>query len=193
MTPHYGQYDKVILYAPTFRDHADTLKPFKSEFLERLDSELAGRNWCLLVKKHPYDRGLLLPEHLQNVRDVSKSEKDIQELLVQTEVLITDYSSVFVDFLLRDKPLIFYVYDLDDYQDRSRKMYYELDEVMPGPVTHTEEELLELILTADEWYRTQTSRERRRVAMERFHLHNDGKACLRLEAALASGFCEFGR
>lgn len=184
----YRQYAKVILYAPTFRDHPDALAPFTSGFLGHLDQILAEHNWCMLIKKHPYDRGLTVPPHLGRVLDVTREEKDIQELLVQTDLLITDYSSVFVDFLLRDKPQIAYVYDLDDYIARSRGMYYDLREVMPGPVAEKEDELLELILTSDSWYEEEYYRERRQAVMARFHEHVDSGACQRLTQALENGF-----
>ena len=191
VTLRYQKYDKVLLYAPTFRDHPDVVTPFTLEFLERLDGELRERNWCLLIKKHPYDRGLHVPRYLENILDVTTFENDIQELLVQTDLLITDYSSVFVDFLLRDKPQIFYVYDLDDYKTRSRGMYYELKDMAPGPIARTEEELLDLMLTADEWYLMKTNRVLRAAALERFHSYTAGGACKRVAEALTDGFREF--
>jgi CDP-glycerol glycerophosphotransferase len=185
--PRYNEFKKVVLYAPTFRDHSDALRPFTSDFLQELNDAFAEKNWCFLVKKHPYDRGLEIPAGLDCVRDVSGEEKDIQELLAQVDLLVTDYSSVFVDFLLRDKAQIAYVYDFDEYLERSRGMYYDLHEVMPGRVVKTEQELLERMLDHETWYASAESEARRKDALSRFHRYRDGRSCHRLTRYLESG------
>ena len=62
---------------------------------------------------------------------------------------MTDYSSVFFDFANLKRPMIFYMYDLDDYKNNLRDFYLDLDE-LPGPITKNEEELEEAIKNIDE-------------------------------------------
>ena len=61
---------------------------------------------------------------------------------------MTDYSSVFFDFANLKKPIIYYMYDIDDYQNNLRDFYISLDE-LPGPIAKTQEELEDNILNID--------------------------------------------
>ena len=67
---------------------------------------------------------------------------DIQELLMDTDILISDYSSTYIDYLLLDRPLIFYNFDYEDYLQNDREMYYDYDEVTPGYKAATFDELM---------------------------------------------------
>ena len=67
-----------------------------------------------------------------NITDITKKSMDIQEILMDTDILISDYSSTYIDYLLLDRPLIFYNFDYEDYLQNDREMYYDYDEVTPG-------------------------------------------------------------
>ncbi|WP_237389769.1 CDP-glycerol glycerophosphotransferase family protein [Bacillus sp. USDA818B3_A] len=131
---------KVILYAPTFRD--TQLDHFKFELdIEKMYSELK-EDYVLLIKLHPavkYNSDLqtLYPEFLY---DFSKY-KGINELLVVTDYLITDYSSIPFEFALLNKPMIFYPYDLEEYQ-LQRGVIPNYIEQVPGPVVFKTEEII---------------------------------------------------
>jgi CDP-glycerol glycerophosphotransferase (TagB/SpsB family) len=119
-----------------------------------------------LVKEQVADRltaheNLLVYEHV-----------DPYPLLRRTDILITDYSSVFLDFLLLDRPVIFTPFDLEDYLKHSATMYYDYDEITPGPKCRNWIDLvreLELAVAArtgegpDQW------REQRRIIGDRFN------------------------
>ncbi len=66
---------------------------------------------------------------------------DITPLYTISDVLITDYSSVFFDYSNLKRPMLFYMYDLDDYAEGIRGFYFDIDEI-PGPKIRTEEELI---------------------------------------------------
>jgi CDP-glycerol glycerophosphotransferase len=66
---------------------------------------------------------------------------DVYPLLPLCDLLITDYSSIFFDFLLLDRPMIFFAYDLDKYLAEDRAMYFEYDSITPGVKCHNYDEL----------------------------------------------------
>lgn len=95
----------VVLYAPTFRSGRSTdLGPVIEAF--------AGEEWTLVVKPHDFEQTSLLAEHV-----VSAAGIDMARLLPLCDVLITDYSAVAFEALVLDKPVYFYVYDIDDYRE----------------------------------------------------------------------------
>ena len=179
----WAAYDKVILYAPTFRDHAHPSAPFSPEFLEKLNDQLRIRNWCLLVKKHAFDRSLQISPS-SNIFDVSETVDDIQEILVETDILISDYSSVFIDYLICGRPIIFYVHDLAEYLEKSRKMYCDYLDEVPGPFARTEQELETLLFSVENWFEDASYRQRFQAAVELHHHFQDGFSSLRLAGTL---------
>jgi CDP-glycerol glycerophosphotransferase (TagB/SpsB family) len=108
------KYNKVILYAPTHRSFWEVIKPFSDIFLEKLNLFLKEQNYIFLINKHRSAKKIITWNY-SNIKDISDEIFDIQELLKYTDIMITDYSSIFVDFLLLDKPIIFYQYDKDEY------------------------------------------------------------------------------
>lgn len=173
-------YAKIILYAPTFRDHKTSVSPFTNLFLKSLNETLRKKNEVLLVKKHPWETKLVIPEGLSHIRDVSREVRDIQELLLHTDVLITDYSSVFFDFMVTEKPIIFYAYDLEDYLENCRSMYYDYKTIVPGPIIESENSLLKTLETVEEWSKKGESLKHYAEINERFNEFNDGNSCSRI-------------
>ena len=141
---------KVILFAPTFRGRvadAKTAEAFDPEVLWRS----LGDDYVLLIKHHPYVKELpKLPAHLDGTfaMDVTKT-MTIEELLMVSDICISDYSSLIYEYSLLGRPMLFFAYDLEDYFDW-RGFYYNYDELTPGPVLRTNEELADYILHIDE-------------------------------------------
>src|SRR5699024_1529016 len=127
-----SRFSNIITYAPTFRDH-ETFEPFSSDFWSELNNLMVEKNECLLIKKHPSDKLLKIPNSFSNVQDVSSLIDDMQELLLITDILITDYSSISTDFALTNRPILIYVYDFEPYLATCRKMIYDLEETLPKP------------------------------------------------------------
>ena len=69
---------------------------------------------------------------------------DINDLLIITDVLISDYSSVIFEYALLEKPMIFFAYDLESYVDE-RNFYYNYEDFVPGPIVKTNDEIINLI------------------------------------------------
>lgn len=131
---------KIILYAPTFRDN----KKFELMFnIEDLYNNLSDE-YILLLKLHPNIKDDLIEiddKYKDFVINFSDYE-ETQELLMVTDLLITDYSSIIFDFALTSKPIVLYAYDLEEYKNRIRGFYYEYEEFVPGPIVRNQEELI---------------------------------------------------
>lgn len=138
---------KVILYAPTFRDHQ--LDAFELNLdLERMRRELEDK-YVLLLRLHPSVKGSedFEKKYPGFVYDYS-SRTDVNELLLITDCLITDYSSIPYEFSLLNRPMIFFAYDLEEYQQR-RGLWDRYDSLVPGPIVKTTEEVVEKIKKND--------------------------------------------
>lgn len=139
---------KIILYAPTWRDN-EYYEKGKYKFnlhidLEKLYKEF-GDDYIVLFRMH-----YLVAEHLDLsgyngfAYDFSDYE-DIRDLYLISDLLITDYSSVFFDYANLKRPIIFFVYDIETYRDQLRGFYFSLEEEAPGPLVKTNEELIRAI------------------------------------------------
>lgn len=133
---------KVIMYAPTFRD--GELKSQQVELdLERMRQELSD-DYVLFLRLHPaVSSKLALDDYEGFVYNVS-SYHDINHLLLITDILISDYSSIPFEFALLERPMIFHAYDLEPYSF-SRGFWEDYKGNMPGPVTKTTEEIIDAI------------------------------------------------
>ncbi|GAA5415810.1 teichoic acid poly(glycerol phosphate) polymerase [Paraliobacillus ryukyuensis] len=139
---------KVILYAPTWRDnnyYAKGKYKFNLELnLKQLYQEF-GDQYVILLRMH-----YLVAESIDTngfesfVYDYSKYD-DIRDLYIISDILITDYSSVFFDFANLQRPMLFFVYDIESYRDNLRGFYLDFEKAAPGPLVKTTEELIEQI------------------------------------------------
>jgi CDP-glycerol glycerophosphotransferase (TagB/SpsB family) len=139
---------KVILYAPTWRDNEFHEKG-KYKFNLRLDldkmkAEL-GEEYIVLLRMHYLiAENLDLTQYKDFAFDMSHYE-DIRDLYLISDMLITDYSSVFFDFANLKRPMIFFVYDLESYRDNLRGFYFEFEKEAPGPLVKTTDEVIDVI------------------------------------------------
>src|SRR5699024_10617889 len=144
---------KVILYAPTFRDN-QTSKKNKFLFDLKLDLnrmyEQLGNEYVLLLRTHVVvSNQLQIDESLSAfVFNVTKYP-DMQELLLLSDILITDYSSAMFDFANTKKPLLFFTYDLEEYKDNIRGFYMDFENEAPGPLLFDTDEVIDSIINID--------------------------------------------
>lgn len=133
---------RVILYAPTFRGNtANAVLPDALD-IEQMYSAF-GEDSVLLIKHHPFirERHPIDPKFRSFAKDVTE-ELSIEDLLFVSDVCISDYSSLIFEYSLMEKPMLFFAYDLKDYFDW-RGFYYNYENLTPGPVVTTTEELVE--------------------------------------------------
>ena len=140
----------AVLYAPTWRDdeHLDgsVSVPMHVDvpaLARRLNQ--SGTRHHVLPRLHNMMTGRSRPTGGPDVTDVSYY-RDIRELHLAADVLVTDYSSLMFDFALTGKPIVFYTYDLHRFRNEIRGFYFDLLPEAPGPVVSTEEDLATAIL-----------------------------------------------
>lgn len=139
-----GEDRRIVLYAPTWRDNQHNSEigytyENKVDF-DYLRREL-GKEYIILFRAHYLvTNSFDFDEYAGFVYDVSDVD-DINELYVISDMLVTDYSSVFFDYAILEKPMIFYMYDLKEYRDEVRGFYLGLDE-LPGRIVTDEKELV---------------------------------------------------
>ena len=125
---------KIILYMPTHRNEgAVAMDMAKLLDLEKLNEICKQNDAVLLIKKHFYHAGEPdVTAQYDCIFDITNEVTESQNLLDAAAVLITDYSSCYIDYLLLDRPIIFYNYDAENYQKNDRQLYFEYDEATPG-------------------------------------------------------------
>jgi CDP-glycerol glycerophosphotransferase len=173
---------QVVLYAPTFRDDQTTGGRFSFRLpfdLNRLRTEL-GEDTVLLLRMHGLVRQRIeIPPELQEVvRDVTRYP-EMQELMLVSDVLVTDYSSVFVDYASLGRPMVFYAYDLETYRDDLRGFYLDFESLVPGPLVQTEDEFWAALRAAES-----LPGHAYREFVARFAPYDDGHASERVVAAV---------
>lgn len=140
----------TVLYTPTFRNQeASTLKI--KETLIAINKTLESKkDIVLLFKPHPLDGSTFDDRFFSSLNSIiNVSKEDTQDLLCISDVLITDYSSIFFDFMLTERPIIAYIFDKDSYIPENGGLYFSFEELQ-SKIANTEEELIRLIERAKE-------------------------------------------
>ncbi len=143
---------KLVLYAPTLRDQ-ELKQPRLALDTEKLVKELP-KDYVVMLRLHPFVMEMYQrnEQYKQAIREnvISMSGyPDINTLLLVADYLITDYSSVIFEYCLLKKPMLFYAYDLEEFSDHGRGFYRSYQEFVPGPITETTEEIIELLKKDD--------------------------------------------
>ena len=137
---------KIILYAPTWRDSGDLGKTYSLKppiNMEKWRMTL-GHDYIVLLRMHPYTTKLLGLEFDSFLRDFS-SYPNVNEILKVSDILISDYSGIFFEYSVLERPLICFGYDLEQYKDE-RGLSIDLEKEMPSGVLKTEDDVLRYIL-----------------------------------------------
>lgn len=172
-----GLHDKfVVTYMPTHRGYGrGDLSPIPFE--KRLDIQqwLIENNVVLLVKQHPN----MIPKlkgtlKTDSIWDITKERIDPQVCIFHSDVLITDYSSVWMDYLILNRPLLFYFYD--NFETEDAGVHYDIKDIKPGHFCYSEDELFDAIKKAKE-----SSIDMRTApdTVKLFHKYLDGDSCKR--------------
>ena len=166
---------KIILYVPTFRDtgknifswlKSDKLKPFLEE-----------NNAILVCKLHPVDVNSLNFETSANIYKMDV-DSDILAIMKYVDVMITDYSSAFYEYLLLNRPIVYYIPDIEEYTNQCRGFYEPYENITAGNYTYTEEELL--LAINDLLHGKDLYSEKRKLLCNRVFKSQDGNNCERV-------------
>nr|WP_243848611.1 CDP-glycerol glycerophosphotransferase family protein [Lysinibacter cavernae] len=165
---------KVVLYAPTWRDSSRELVDLVgvSDLSERL-----GEEWTVLVRGHSRTHEFGRYDGAAGVRDVSRYP-EVDDLLLASDLVVTDYSSVMFDASVAQRPLVFYVPDLESYRGTERGFTFDFEAAAPGPLTRTLDELVDAVVAPERWQPAYASRYA--AWRKRFNAHDDGRASQRV-------------
>lgn len=136
----YFKGKKLLLYAPTFRTEGQENAKILEQFDVKKIHAILGEEWLILIKMHPKFpvENITENKYCYNMTDYN----DISDLYLVADLLITDYSSSVVEFVLLDKPILFFAYDLPKYD---RGFYFDYEKNVPGKVAHDQEELYHIL------------------------------------------------
>lgn len=139
---------KLLLFAPTFRGNGQLTAHYRNEWVDWTSlADQIGDDYVIGFKAHPFVKDI--PEIVSTdprFRDLS-NDRDANRLLMATDLLVTDYSSIIFDFALLGRPTVFFCPDLDNYVS-ARDFYYPYDHYTYGPVAKTSEQLITAISEA---------------------------------------------
>ena len=164
LVPDIASFKKVVIWVPTFRQHKRLTRvdcvsnePFglpllySEDMIARLDDQLRQTDTLLIVKPHPSQYlGAIKDFHSNNIRFIYNNdlmENDIQtnELLAQTDAMITDYSSIYYDYLLLDRPIAISLDDFEEYSSQKGFVFDRPLDVLKGYYLYQIEDLCEFI------------------------------------------------
>jgi CDP-glycerol glycerophosphotransferase (TagB/SpsB family) len=171
------KYNKVILYCPTFRHGKDVeLFPFTDYDNERLNLFLENNKILILMRTHAYSQND--GKFAGNIRIIDFGFDicdDINSILPEIDCIITDYSSIFFDYLLVDKPIIFIPYDLEEYKKIRGLVFDDYDFWTPGYKVESFDDFLvalnEIVTGIDKF------QESRRKICKQFHYYQTSNSC----------------
>ncbi len=170
---------KIILYAPTWSGNSvnepDMNLNKYNELNEYLKTKINTDEYQILIKPHQFVYRNLSQEEINSGKYISYSI-DANELLSITDILITDYSSIYFDYTVADKPILFYIPNYEDYT-KQRGIYFKLDE-LPGPCSFELESLAENINNIDKI--TEEYAPIRHKTMEWANKYDDGNVASRI-------------
>lgn len=170
-----GPGERVLLYAPTWRDD-------RVELVDFVDPARLAQAADAVVLVRGHSRTLRAGRDSTGPRVIDVTGyPDVADLLTAADGLITDYSSVMFDFSVTGKPMYFLVPDLEHYRGRLRGFYFDLTERAPGPVLRTQTELEAVLADARV---AEDYASRYRAWQRRFNARDDGHAAERVVARI---------
>jgi CDP-glycerol glycerophosphotransferase (TagB/SpsB family) len=166
---------KIFLYLPTFRDSGAS---YAGIDWRRLNQLMADRDAIFFYKFHPVARPRDTAEGLSNVCELPQ-DIDVYPLLPSVDALISDYSSIIFDFMLLDRPIVYYVPDLEAFVSGSRALNWHPEELAVGPVCKDFPALLQALDKLARGVAVHGPQSKASV-LPRLHTHLQGRASARV-------------
>ncbi len=178
---------KIVMYLPTFRrTNTDVFSFSRLSFEQRRELErvLEKHNCVLIEKSHVAEKNKFDGNSDSYILCVP-SEMNVQELMLFADVLISDYSGAFLDFILLDRPVIHYAYDYDYYKNIDSGLYYEIEDFSAGPIAYDYASLIKAIDEAlsgvDEYS------EKRQYVRRKYMQYETGEASANIMSSVVGG------
>lgn len=185
-TPY--EVKKIVLYTPTHRDNLTNIKQFDfanylfgfNIDLDNMDTYLRTNNMYLVCKVHPkqlsFFKGRDFPASIGLFN--ANNTYGLAELMKISDVLITDYTSGYFDFLILDRPIIFNLYDIDRYKETRGLIFDPIEPICAGEIIHNENELFMALSNID--VNRELYKEKRKQIRDMFHFYQDTYSCKRV-------------
>jgi CDP-glycerol glycerophosphotransferase len=173
------QDKKVLLYAPTWRDnqyHGMSIYKFVTAMDFSLLREKLSEDYVIIVKYHYLVMDDMDWSDYEGFVYTFGADHDIADLYLVSDMLITDYSSVMFDYCILNRPMFFFMYDLEEYRDELRGFYSDVLEEIPGPISRKTEELINDIHKHD----SELFKDKYNAFMDKYTSHDDGNASQRV-------------
>lgn len=138
---------RVLLYAPTYRDRAKSSGMSVRADLDMMAEALAG-SWVVILRTHPVER-YRVPQRLRHFVRPAGSYPEVNDLMLASDALLTDYSSLMCDYAVTGRPMLFLIDDWDEYRRVERGAHHDLPAIAPGPCLTTTEELIHALRDLD--------------------------------------------
>ncbi|MBN9153089.1 MAG: CDP-glycerol glycerophosphotransferase family protein [Microbacterium sp.] len=169
-----GADERVLLYAPTWRDDREQMVDF-------VDPEELARDVDAVVLVRGHSRTLIPGTDAAGARVIDVTGfPDTAQLFLAADALITDYSSVMFDFSVTGKPMFFLVPDMEHYRGELRGFYFDLVAHAPGPVVRTQADLVAALRNHEPAsFAAKYARWR-----DKFNARDDGRAAERVVARI---------
>ena len=178
----------IGFYMPTHRQEGgEEMLKVINDNLRSCQKMLEEKNIYLFVKLHQFHQSESSSEHFKNIIYVSSQDlnDDIYPFLPKTDFLITDYSTIYIDYLLVNKPVVFLNYDLERYTALDRELFFPYEEVTPGPKVSSWEQL---IPTLSKQLKKDNYKKQRQKMKEFFHTYPDGNSSRRIAEKIYNSF-----
>lgn len=149
---------KAIVYMPTHRSDGKCLMEMNKILdLDEIEEYCAKNDFVFIIKKHFYHRketeNLNKYPHIIDITAID--DIDPQVLLCQADILVSDYSACYVDYMLLKRPIIFFQYDIDYFNNSERKLKYDFEELQIAPVVYDKTKLVDcldsIVNNGDKW------------------------------------------
>lgn len=185
------KYNKTFIWMPTFRKaivnwqssgiaQKNYISVIPFDRLEKLNNLLRKKNFLLIVKLHPFD--ILQKEKFKNFsniiilknKDLVKIDEQLYPLLGSTDALITDYSSVWIDYEILNKPIFFAIHDYEEYRNSRGLLFEDFPNISPYPVIKNYNEFIEFI---ENYEKIDLNK---KEITDKYNKYKDNKSCERI-------------
>jgi CDP-glycerol glycerophosphotransferase (TagB/SpsB family) len=175
--------EKLILYAPTWRGYdTDNMFPFDRGDFQRFNDFLEKSGWKMLYRPH-YLEDIVTDKLLHGLDNIMRIGVDVepytQKILAGVDMVITDYSSIIVDYLIMDKPIAFIPFDLEKYNNfRGIVVDFKSDIETPGPKIEKMDELIDYMSEINNG--GDSFKGYRRLSADYYYAYFDNRSCERI-------------
>ena len=191
-----NKYKKIYIWMPTYRKaneghkevdgkaDAFTISTMTHDELDLLNKTLKLLNVLLIVKPHPMDaKAFNNVSGFSNIKTITNAELknagvQLYEFMAETDALLSDYSSVVIDYLMLQKPVVMVMSDIHEYENSRGFVFENIKDYLPGPIITNTESLTDYFMDADQV--DEQWAEKRNQLSRIFHDNLDGNSCKRV-------------